>query len=97
MLETDKPEIEIQTRLSKQRILITIANNGPEIDETTRRKIFQPSFTTKKGGLSFGLGLGLSIVKRIVSGYGGNVALKSDSERTIFRIKLPIEGDYGEA
>ncbi|NNN98033.1 cyclic nucleotide-binding domain-containing protein [Vibrio sp. B1-2] len=97
MVNIAEPMIEIQTKLSKQRILVTIANNGPEINEATRRKIFQPSFTTKKGGLSFGLGLGLSIVKRIVSGYGGNVVLKSDNERTIFRIKLPTESDYGEA
>ncbi|RBW65215.1 histidine kinase [Vibrionales bacterium C3R12] len=97
MNHTDEPEIDIQTRVSNQKILITISNNGPEIDEVTRRKIFQPNFTTKKGGLSFGLGLGLSIVKRIISGYGGTIAVKSDSSRTIFRIKLPIEGDYGEA
>ena len=88
---TDEPEIEIQTRLHKNRILITIANNGSEIDPITRRKIFDPNFTTKKGGLSFGLGLGLSIVRRIVSGYGGSIAVKSDADLTIFRIKLPIE------
>ncbi|KJY81932.1 histidine kinase [Vibrio galatheae] len=95
MAETDSPAIEIQTRLSKNKILVTIANNGPEIDEVTRRKIFQPNFTTKKGGLSFGLGLGLSIVKRIVAGYNGSIAVKSDNQKTIFRIKLPIEGEHG--
>lgn len=87
---TEEPTIEIITRHSKNRLLITISNNGPMIDEATRRKIFQPNFTTKKGGLSFGLGLGLSIVQRIVDSYGGTVALKSDTERTKFRIKLPI-------
>ncbi|NLS12621.1 cyclic nucleotide-binding domain-containing protein [Vibrio sp. SM6] len=92
---TEPASIDIHTRYSKSRILVTIANNGPEIDETTRRKIFQPNFTTKKGGLSFGLGLGLSIVKRIVSGYGGSIAVKSDSDNTIFRIKLPVEVEHG--
>ncbi|MGD1469543.1 ATP-binding protein [Vibrio harveyi] len=97
MRETESPAIEIQTRVSKSKILVTIANNGPEIDEATRRKIFRPNFTTKKGGLSFGLGLGLSIVKRIVAGYNGSIAVKSDSEKTIFRIKLPVEDEHGQA
>ncbi|EOX4098749.1 ATP-binding protein [Vibrio alginolyticus] len=95
--ETEKPGIEIHTRENKGKILVTIANNGPEIDEATRRKIFRPNFTTKKGGLSFGLGLGLSIVKRIIAGYNGSIVVKSDSEKTIFRIKLPVEGEHGEA
>ncbi|GHA60493.1 ATP-binding protein [Photobacterium aphoticum] len=90
MEETEHPQIEIITRYSKNRLLITISNNGPMIDEATRRKVFQPNFTTKKGGLSFGLGLGLSIVQRIVHSYGGTIALKSDPEKTKFRIKLPI-------
>ncbi|MFB5141199.1 ATP-binding protein [Vibrio diabolicus] len=95
--QTEDPGIEIHTRESKGKILVTIANNGPEIDEATRRKIFRPNFTTKKGGLSFGLGLGLSIVKRIIAGYNGSIVVKSDSEKTIFRIKLPVEGEHGEA
>jgi signal transduction histidine kinase len=86
----DEPSLTISTRVSNNKILVTMANNGPEIDEATRRKIFQPNFTTKKGGLSFGLGLGLSIVKRIISGYDGTIVVKSDAKQTVFRIKLPL-------
>ncbi|MGF1909542.1 ATP-binding protein [Vibrio kasasachensis] len=91
MIEMQSPKIEIRTRQNRNRIFVTIINNGPGIEPHTRRRIFDPNFTTKKGGLSFGLGLGLSIVRRIISGYGGSIAVKSDSEHTIFRIKLPIE------
>lgn len=87
---TSEPAIEISTRHVRNMVQITVANNGPEINEVTRRKIFQPNFTTKKGGLSFGLGLGLSIVQRIINSYGGSIAVMSNDEKTIFRIKLPV-------
>lgn len=90
MENTEAPQIEIVTRSVKNKLLVTITNNGPMIDEATRRKIFNPNFSTKKGGLSFGLGLGLAIVQRIVHSYGGTIAVKSDHQRTTFRIKLPI-------
>lgn len=96
MQNTPEPLLEIRVHQEGGRILVTIANNGPALDEATRRKIFQPNFTTKKGGLSFGLGLGLSIVKRIVTSLGGSVVVKSDPQATIFRIKLPVEGNHGE-
>ncbi|MCG7497670.1 ATP-binding protein [Vibrio sp. Of7-15] len=96
MSNTTDANIEIVTRAVKNKIVVAISNNGEEIDEATRRKIFQPNFTTKKGGLSFGLGLGLSIVQRIINGYGGSIAVKSEPEKTIFRIKLPVEDGYGK-
>lgn len=90
MAETRAPQLEIITRCSRRRVTVLISNNGPMIDEAIRHKVFHPNFTTKKGGLSFGLGLGLSIVQRIVHSYGGSISLKSEPDMTQFRIHLPI-------
>ena len=68
----------------------------PGVPEALRDKIFQPDFTTKKSGLSFGLGLGLAIVQRLVESYGGDIALKSRPGKTTFKVKLPIENSYGK-
>lgn len=90
MAQTREPRLEIVTRCSRRRICVLISNNGPMIDDAIRHRVFHPNFTTKKGGLSFGLGLGLAIVQRIVHSYGGSVALKIEPATTQFRIHLPI-------
>ena len=75
---------------------VTITNNGPPIPAEIQEKIFQPSFTTKKKGLDFGLGLGLSIVRRIVDSYGGTIELRSTDGHTSFTINLPTTQIHGK-
>ncbi len=68
---------------------VVISDNGPGIPEDILTKIFQPNFTTKVSGLSFGLGLGLSIVKKIVNHYRGTIGVESNPGDTRFVVKLP--------
>ena len=76
-------------------IRVSISNNGPEIPVEIREKIFQPNFTTKKLGLDFGLGLGLSIVRRVVDSYNGTIELDSSPELTTFTINIPTTPIHG--
>ncbi len=87
----ENPVIEIETTTERRSIRVSISDNGPGIPEDKLSKIFQPNFTTKKGGLSFGLGLGLSIVQRLVDGYNGRIDVKSMKGKTTFIIKLPVQ------
>lgn len=75
--------------LPEDYVRVSITNNGPAIPEEIHEKIFQPSFTTKKLGLDFGLGLGLSIVRRVVDSYNGTIELTSRDGETTFSINLP--------
>ncbi len=95
---TDNPTVCVSTSvyhaegvelLPTDYIRVSFSNNGPEIPEDIREKIFQPSFTTKKLGLDFGLGLGLSIVRRVVDSYRGSIELTSSPHLTTFTINLP--------
>ncbi len=70
--------------------VISVEDNGPGVPAELTQKIFQPSFTTKVGGLSFGLGLGLTIVQRLVESYHGSVSLVSRPGKTIFTVKIPL-------
>lgn len=87
---TDQPRIKITSFSKAKYIVITIEDNGPGIPKALSQKIFQPNVTTKINGLTFGLGLGLSIVQRIVQSYNGEISVKSKEGQTVFTIEIPI-------
>jgi signal transduction histidine kinase len=75
--------------VSENHYEVIVHDNGPGIPEHLIPRIFQPNFTTKVNGLSFGLGLGLSIVKKIVNHYKGSIRVESVPGDTKFIVQLP--------
>ncbi|MCS7294158.1 MAG: ATP-binding protein [Chloroflexota bacterium] len=68
---------------------LTVADDGPGMDEETRSRIFEPFFTTKPPGQ--GTGLGLAIVYGIVQAHKGTIAVDSaPGAGTTFLIALPL-------
>lgn len=67
--------------------LIIVSNKGGPIVPRIRETIFKPDFTTKKDHS----GLGLSIVKDIVTKHRGNIVLSSDTEETTFTVTIPLK------
>lgn len=86
---TTAPELTIRTKAENAHIHVEIADNGPGIPTDVLPRIFQPNVTTKVGGLSFGLGLGLTIVDRLVNDYDGTIRVDSIPGRTVFSVELP--------
>ena len=77
-------------RLSKGRIAVRIADTGVGVPEDQQSQIFDPFYSTKKGGT----GLGLPIARRIVEEHGGEIALQSElGTGTTFTVELPAEDD----
>ena len=77
---------------SNHSIRIDISDTGTGIDEESRKRMFQPFFTTKHKGT----GLGLAISKQLVEMNGGTISAERSQEQkgTTFRITLPcIEAD----
>jgi signal transduction histidine kinase len=91
IIQADRPNPFINIKLDElaNAYQVSITDNGTGIPDDIKEKIFQPSFTTKVIGLSFGLGLGLSIVKRIVESYNGTIQVKSKPGETTFNIIIP--------
>jgi len=69
-------------------VVLTVQDNGPGMSPEVLSMAFQPNFTTKEAGRGFGLGL--SIVKRLVTQANGAIHVYSrQGEGTIFTIYLP--------
>lgn len=72
--------------------VVSIADNGPGMDEETRMRIFEPFYTTKPAGS--GTGLGMAITYGIIQGHHGDIAVASQpGQGTTFTISLPLYHD----
>jgi signal transduction histidine kinase len=73
----------------KEKILISIEDNGTGIPQDHLTKIFNPFFSTKSK--IKGTGLGLAITKAIIARHKGKIEVRSKpGEGTIFNIFLPL-------
>ena len=80
------PKIDVNISENNDDVSISISDNGYGISKTDMKKIFEPSFTTK----SSGMGLGLSMIKSIITAYNGNITFSSKSNvGTTFNINFP--------
>ncbi|MEK7280430.1 MAG: ATP-binding protein, partial [Nitrospirota bacterium] len=87
----DGGSLAIRTSTSKtgsdKHIDISFADTGCGIPQEHIDKIFQPLFTTKRGGI----GLGLALSKGFVEANGGKIGLESEvGKGTTFTISLPL-------
>ncbi|HXG48576.1 MAG TPA: response regulator, partial [Methylomirabilota bacterium] len=86
--DTDNPAIRLEGRMEGGKSVIVVQDNGEGIDAKNLDKIFDPFFTTKDVGE--GMGLGLSIVYRIVQQFGGVIRVQSERGRyTRFTLEFP--------
>ncbi len=82
--------ISVETLVEDNSVVAAVRDTGRGIAPEIRDKIFDPFFTTKPVGK--GTGLGLSVSKAIVEGHQGSIAVESDVNGTIFRVRFP-QGD----
>jgi signal transduction histidine kinase len=76
--------------LRKERIRLTIQDNGIGIPPENMERLFEPFFTTKPNGT----GLGLAITRRIIQDHGGVISVESTPGKgTAFNIVFPVPGN----
>lgn len=81
-----EPKILVDLSIQRNNLEIIIEDNGKGISDEDKKEIFKPRFTTK----SSGSGIGLSMVKKIIEDYDGEITFESAEDvGTKFIIQLP--------
>lgn len=82
-------KIVVRYQLEERLIVITVEDNGIGMDPTEIEKVFEPFYRVDYSGHVSGLGLGLSVVREVVSRLKG--VIKVESERNVgTKIQLTI-------
>jgi two-component system nitrogen regulation sensor histidine kinase NtrY len=80
-------EIAVSYDEQHRRASVSVADDGPGVPSSYKRKVFEPYFSTKKSGT----GLGLAIVSSIISDHHGQVNVSDNSPTgTIVSFQLPV-------
>ena len=86
--EIENGQITISTYSADGQVVVNVADNGVGIAEDNLDKIFDSFYTTKE--LGKGTGLGLGIVKNIISGINGQLKVTSQLNKgSCFTIYVP--------
>lgn len=82
-----RTQVQVSCKILENRIMIQVADDGEGIKKEDLPRIFDRFYKGEKGGH----GIGLSIVKSVVSAYGGRVEVKSGPLGTVFTLFFPLD------
>jgi len=86
MREAERRELTIRTSNADGMIVIAISDTGSGVPDEIAARLFKPFVTSKPGGM----GVGLSISRRIAEAHGGTLTLHENGPvGATFRLELP--------
>lgn len=96
--EYKNPEIAFKAWNDDKKHIIEMMDNGIGIPPSMKQRIWDPLFTTTSqldSPFGSGMGLGLSIVKKLLSDIGGSIKLVKPPRgfSTCFRVEFPFKGE----
>ena len=87
--------LTLTTAVSDHTATATIADSGPGISKQHLSKVFDPFFTTK--GQGEGSGLGLTVARRIIRKFGGDLRIESvEGQGTTCVVTLPLSAPLSQ-
>jgi len=89
--------VKVSAAVSNEQLILKISDQGSGIGDDIRDRIFEPFFTSGRGGPASGLGLGLSICKDIVDAMEGSISFESENGGgTTFSVVIPLSNESEE-
>lgn len=86
MREQEDRELTVRTSSDGAFVTVEVSDTGPGIHDEIAERLFKPFVTTKAGGM----GIGLSISKRIIEAHGGRIGVsRNPAGGATFRFTLP--------
>lgn len=80
------PVVRLSTELADETVTVRVADNGPGISDRRKERIFANG---ERGEASSGMGIGLSLVDRLVEQYNGEIWVEdNDPEGSVFCVEL---------
>jgi signal transduction histidine kinase len=98
--DRDTGQVMLSHEARDGRTVITVADDGPGVPEQYQQKVFELFQTLKPSDEVEGSGMGLAMVRKLVSELGGDIVLRSleESDRgATFIITLPLHDSSGVA
>ena len=87
--------VELEAELDGAEVLVTVRDDGPGIPPELESRLFEMfgSAEAKLAHAGRGLGIGLSIVRRLVEMHGGTVSAYNRRRGSAFVVRLPLAAD----
>jgi len=90
---TFRVQVRTVIRNDRHGVELRFSDTGPGVPQELHEEIFNPFVTTKKSGV----GLGLSIVSKIIDGHHGSIRVENAPEGgAVFTIFFPLEESAGQ-
>ncbi|MBD2755647.1 sensor histidine kinase [Spirosoma validum] len=87
---SDDGQALVHVTFDRDRLKISVENNGKPIPLTDLPYIFEPFFRSRQTADVRGYGVGLSLVERIIRLHRGRIDVRSkDGSPTVFQIEIP--------
>jgi signal transduction histidine kinase len=81
--DSDDPHVDVAVDVSEETVTLTVSDDGPGIPDDEKATLFDAD-DSERGNH------GLSLISRLVEGYGGSISVEDNEPRgTTFRVELP--------